>query len=79
MFLELMAWAVVQAEAARTRPEFHTFETELQRVRLTEGWGPTPWPNATDRERFEKYVADFAASFTDDGWTYPGRLLVEND
>jgi hypothetical protein len=67
LFLELIAWAIKQAEAPRTRAEFGRFEAALQRARVAD-WGtlpwPTlPWPKATDGERFERYVRDLANGF----------------
>lgn len=73
MFLELVAWAIEQIEAPRTREAFEAFEQELQRARVENGWGSLPWPRATDPERFLTHVERLAEGFTIGNGEYVAR------
>jgi hypothetical protein len=73
MFLELVAWAIQQAEQAAARGEVTAFTSNLVWCRERD-WKPHPWPGAAkDPERFARHVADLARGFTDDGGVYPLR------
>jgi hypothetical protein len=65
-FLELMAWAIIQAESARTREQWNKFQADLTRNRI-ERWLPMPWPGAKRPERFEHHVLRMARAFTTGG------------
>lgn len=73
MFLELLAWAVAQAEAPRSREEFRKLEVSLIEARVATGWGQHPWLKATDPERFLKHVHDVAVGFTTGRGAYTAR------
>lgn len=74
MFLELVAWAIAEAERPVTRVAFGRFEAELKAARLANGWGPMPWPRAKDPERFAKHVESLANGFTVLNGGYLSRL-----
>ena len=73
MFLELLAWAVAQAEAPRSKEEFRKLEGNLIEARGATGWGQHPWSRATDPERFLKHVRDIAVGFTAGQGAYIAR------
>ncbi|HMJ36173.1 MAG TPA: hypothetical protein VK501_19895 [Baekduia sp.] len=66
MFLELVAWAIVQIE--QQPPEaLSRFTGELEMSRRRE-WRELPWPGAAkDEERLERHVLDLARTFTGSG------------
>jgi hypothetical protein len=73
MLLELMAWAIYQAETCGTRAEFAAFEQELREVRKQE-WGKLPWFKAHDPARFLRHVENMAEEFTADNPRWRLRL-----
>jgi hypothetical protein len=71
MFLELVAWAIQQAERAAARGKVDAFASDLVWNR-ERNWKPMPWKRAAhDSDRFARHVADLARSFTDLGGVYP--------
>jgi hypothetical protein len=66
MFLELVAWAIVQIE--QQPPEaLSRFTGELEMSRRRE-WHEMPWPGAAkDEQRFERHVLDLARTFAGSG------------
>ena len=77
MFLELVAWAIVQAAAPRTRVEFGRFEHGLKAARVANGWGQLPWLKATEPERYLEHVTDLANGFTVLNGGYIARLHAD--
>jgi hypothetical protein len=73
MFLELVAWAIQEAEQAAARGEIATFASDLASNRERH-WKPMPWKGAAnDPDRFARHVDDLARGFTDLGGAYPLR------
>jgi hypothetical protein len=62
LFLELIAWAIVQAEAHETREEWDYFANQLASARR-EVWGERPWPGAKDNDTFFAQVRGMANVF----------------
>lgn len=78
-FLELIAWAIVQAESCETRGEAEAFAEELKRTRK-DVWGSRPWKDGTDDAAFRDHVLAMANVFANSdsrgGVSYPGRKTV---
>jgi hypothetical protein len=76
LFLELIAWAITQAEEPDTRGKWDAFTHELTMTR-DKVWGKRPWPNAIDNETFLAHVRRMAEVFANshprNGVTYEGR------
>lgn len=74
-FLELVAWAIGVIEDLPDEAAFRRFEESLQRARREGGWGTTPWPKATQPDRFHEHVARMAEGFTVRRGDYAARTL----
>jgi hypothetical protein len=76
MFLELLAWAIHQAEDTNSREHLREFEEELVRVR-EDVWSIRPWPEAAgDNDAFPEHVRELADVFANahpEDVNYPGR------
>lgn len=71
-FLELMAWAVRQAEeASKTKAEWGKFQADLTANRVKH-WLPMPWKRATQEEEFKRHVLAMSDAYTTNG-RYPLR------
>jgi hypothetical protein len=71
-FLELMTWAIYQAETCGSRTDFLAFERELIEVRQHE-YVTRPWNGATELEPFLRHVVSMATAFTAETPAYPAR------
>jgi hypothetical protein len=69
-FLELVAWAIIQAEQA-TKQDWGKFQAELTANRIKH-WLPMPWRGATRPEDFERHVLRMSHAYTTNG-RYPLR------
>jgi hypothetical protein len=75
-FLELMAWAVIQAESHQTREDWNKFQAEITANRI-EHWLEHPWSRAKQPDAFERHVLAMARAFTTNG-RYPLRRKLGN-
>jgi hypothetical protein len=76
LFLELLVWAIHNAEQVRSREEFKEFEAELREVRESV-WSQRPWRGAAaGNDAYLRHVASVADVFANasvEGVSYPGR------
>jgi hypothetical protein len=62
LILEMLGWSIAKAEQIETRAEWDALKREPESVRV-ETWGPRPWPQATNHERFLAHLVAMADTF----------------